>query len=400
MDLAPLKAAWELIDQRVEEQNECVWDAAKAKGLMAGYHRRWSDQTYMTVATEQQFELPIVNPETGRQSRTFYQAGKYDGIIKDGSRHFLLEHKTTSDSIESPDSPYFKRLDIDSQVSMYVLAHWQSGIKLDGTVYDVIKKPGIRPIQVPKATKKKLAERNTVGTRHELLNFGSYYGWKIHSEDLSRFADDKGDHTESPIMYTNRVAASCFNKPNWYFQRRMIPRLDGEILEWAQELWDASQAIRETNNKDRHFRNSAACMQYGTPCRYLGVCSGRDTLDSDKWIRTPCVHPELDMGESDGRDALTNSRIKTYQTCRRKHHYSYNLGVVRRDKEESPALTFGTLLHEALRVWFDCYRENPNGNDSYEETGQSAVIANGESHLGERSTGREETTAEIDSTWS
>jgi len=359
MNIQPLRAAWELIDQRVRENNECIWDAAKAKGLMAGYHRRWADQSYVTIDTEQQFELPIVNPSTGKSSRTFVQAGKFDGVIKMGQRHFLLEHKTTSDQIEKPDSPYFKRLEIDSQVSMYVLAHWQSGIKLDGTVYDVIKKPGIRACNVPKGTANKI-----VGTCRELNESGSYYGWKINSEDLSRFADDKGDHKESPIMYANRLASDCHDRPNWYFQRRMIPRLDNELLEWAQELWDTAQAMRDSNNSGRHFRNSGACMQFNTPCRFLGVCSGHDSVGSDKWIKAPAVHDELDTGDSDGRDVLTNSRIRSYSLCRRKHHYHYNLGLRKRDQEDSPPLVFGTLMHEALRSWFDCYRENPDGNEN------------------------------------
>jgi CRISPR/Cas system-associated exonuclease Cas4 (RecB family) len=61
---------------------------------------------------------------------------------------------------------------------------------------------------------------------------------------------------------------------------------------------------------------------------------------------------ELPGIEGDGRNVLTNSRIRCFQTCRRKHFYEYELGVERQDEEEREALYFGNLWHAALEAWF------------------------------------------------
>jgi hypothetical protein len=92
-------------------------------------------------------------------------------------------------------------------------------------------------------------------------------------------------------------------------------------------------------------------MSYGTPCKFLGICSGHDTPESDRWTRKQQVHNELDL-EVDGRSVLTNSRIRCFQTCRRKHFYEYELGLSRVDEEEREALFFGGLWHATLDAWW------------------------------------------------
>ena len=355
---------------------------------MSGYHYRWHDAGYTTLTTEEQFKLPIVNPDTCRPSKTFEQAGVYDGIIARDNQHFLLEHKTTSDQIHG-DSTYWNRLDIDSQVSMYVLSHWQRGIKLSGTVYDVIRKPNIKPKTVPRTNK---TGEIKLGTMREVDDKHQYYGWAISDSEYARLASD--EFRETPWMFTARLAQDCCTRPEWYFRRKMIPRLDHEIVEWAYELWHVSQAIRDSQRTGRNFRNSAACMSYGRPCAYLGICSGHDEPDSDRWENVDKVHAELDT-EDDGRNLLTNSRISTYQTCRRKHYYRYELGIRKQNQEDSEALHFGSLMHEALRAWFDHFKEIPDGNgestDSFADNGDISPV--------QRSQQREEPTTATDSSW-
>src|SRR5262249_30411972 len=117
---------------------------AIARGLMAGYHHRWIDEGWTVEAIEQEFHIPIFNPASRRRSPLYTHAGKFDGIIKREDEDFLLEHKTCSEDL-SPGSPYWKRLTIDSQISGYLLASCLLGRKLTGVLYDVIRKPEIRP---------------------------------------------------------------------------------------------------------------------------------------------------------------------------------------------------------------------------------------------------------------
>jgi hypothetical protein len=305
---------------------------AKCKALMHGYHARWAGSRWTTLEVERMFHLPIVNPSTAAISRTFTQAGKCDAIAEFEGRLYLVEHKTTSEDIADAGATFWKRLAIDSQVSAYVLANWQSGRKLDGTLYDVIRKPTIRPKQITKADQK------------ILIRDGLYCGYEVPQ-------DQRHATEESPELYGIRLTADCLENPGKYFQRRSVPRTDIETLEYATELWDIGKSILHARNNDAHFRNSSACMTWGSPCEYLGICSGYDSEESDRWERRADVHEELPE-LLDGRDVLTNSRIKCFQTCRRKHYFRYELGLKRFNEEEREALVMGSVFHEALAQWW------------------------------------------------
>src|SRR5690606_3812947 len=146
-------------------------------------------------------------------------------------------------------------------------------------------------------------------------------------------------------------------RPGYYFQRRPVPRTDREIFEYAEELWQHGQDMLRVRNQTTAnslpVKNPGACMLYGTPCKFLGLCSGYDDPGSDRWQRKERVHNELDMAASDGRDLLTNSRVRCFQTCQRKHYYEYELAIERHDEEEKKALYFGSVYHAGLNAWWD-----------------------------------------------
>jgi hypothetical protein len=52
------------------------------RALVLGYHARWREDLsgVKVLGTEVEFRIPIVNPDTGRASRTFELGGKIDGI--------------------------------------------------------------------------------------------------------------------------------------------------------------------------------------------------------------------------------------------------------------------------------------------------------------------------------
>jgi CRISPR/Cas system-associated exonuclease Cas4 (RecB family) len=62
------------------------------------------------------------------------------------------------------------------------------------------------------------------------------------------------------------------------------------------------------------------------------------------------------------KELLTNSRVRTFQTCKRKHYFEYELAVSRVNEEERESLFFGTMLHVGLESWFNCFKA-----DSLEE---------------------------------
>jgi hypothetical protein len=337
-----VKTPMELAFAAVNEAEADLLVKMKVCGLMVGYERRWGHDEYRSVpgGVEQQFVTEILNPETGKASRTFKMAGKRDGVVAyQGQQKFLRELKTTSEDI-SPVSSYWAHLRIDGQVSTYYLTHWQEGEKLDGTLYDVVRKPAIKPKQIPKGSGKKSDEEN-VGTLVEICDKGTYYGGDVPAGTIP--------DEESPYLYYLRLCHEVTVNAERYYQRKSVPRLDSDIAEFAQELWDIAKEINEAIKTGRHYRNSDACMVYGRPCEFLGICSGNEDIDCGKWVKRKSVHNEL---EGVGANCLTISRIRCFQTCRRKHHLYYNVGITRYDEEETEALALGKLLHLAQEVWW------------------------------------------------
>jgi CRISPR/Cas system-associated exonuclease Cas4 (RecB family) len=56
--------------------------------------------------------------------------------------------------------------------------------------------------------------------------------------------------------------------------------------------------------------------------------------------------------------------MRTFQTCKKKHYYTYELGVERVDEEERESIWFGNLYHEALEAFFiTLKKEQQNGSN-------------------------------------
>lgn len=339
--------------------------AAKCRGLIRGYHRRWMDSPYLVADVEYLVRSDLFNPETNRKSRTFTVAGKIDTRFEMDGKLIVVDHKTTSEDISDPLSPYWRQLVIEAQPTHYILLEWLNGRRVDGALWDVVRKPQIRPSRLSKA------EMKTISFTKE------YCGSRLTDEMI---VEVQATERESLSLFEMRLAQDCTTeRPQWYFQRRAIPRLESEIHEHAVDLWGHGQEILHARATERWPRNSGACMLYKTPCRYLGICSGHDAPDSENWLRKPQVHNELaGIIEGDGREVLTNSRIKVFQTCRRKHFYDYELGIERLDEEEREALYFGTLWHEALEEWFGWFKKKHersllNGHSNNESTASAVV---------------------------
>lgn len=343
IDDAPLESAKEVLLPVLEGRDPSAnLVAAKCLGLMIGYDARWRNAPYLIDDVECVLTSPLYNPETNRSSRTFTLGGKLDvraTEISTGSK-VVFDHKTASIStdIADPSSSYWSQLIIEGQVSQYMLLEWLNANKVDCAVWDVVRKPGISPKEVARKE------------REWALRDRSYFGQALSDVELEYLADTG---RESPTIYAKRLAYDCTTeRPERHFQRRRVPRLDSEVREYAIETWGHGQDIIAARQSGRWPRNSGACMLYGTPCKFLGICSGHDSIDSGKWTTKAWVHPELPILKGDGKDLLTNSRIRCFQTCRRKEYYEYEVGIEKLDEEEKEALFFGSLFHSAIEQYF------------------------------------------------
>lgn len=321
---------------------------AMARGLMRGYHARWQHEPERAIAVEEEFRVKMYNFRSTRvsTSRTFEVAGKVDVLCERNGKMFVMDHKTTSDDIVDPDSTYWRQLAIEGQANLYLLAQHLQGIRVDGAIWDAIKKPGIRP--------KKIAKKDQAA----LLAFHKYCDFPVSEQTEAHVLAFGDENTE---LYEHRVARLTLDEPEKYFQRRPLVRLEHEISDYAMELWELARDMIDSRRRVAELaktcyaslpvRNCGSCMAYGRPCEYLGICSGHDSPGSAKWTRRESVHSELTT-VGDGRNVLTSSRLKVFQACKRKHYYRYELGIERVDRVTSDALNFGTMMHAGLEVWW------------------------------------------------
>jgi hypothetical protein len=342
-----LDAALNRINDLTPSPDQAVM-RAKLRGLLRGYSKRYASDSFAVLSIEQTRTSELYNPATQARSRSFRLAGKLDLMLEENTHTWLMDHKTCSEEIADPNAPYWKQLVIEGQHQHYMLLEHLNGRRVDGAIWDVTRKPGISPRQITKAEQAQISAT------------GLWFG------DPAEVTD-----RETPEMYEARVAHDCsVIRPDHYFQRRRIARMDHQLIEYAGELWQHSQDLLWARRQGSYPRNSGACMNYGRPCQYLGICSGYDEATSSNWQRREWVHPELEAdGTSDGRDMLTNSRIRCFQSCRKKHYFQYEVGIERAEQEEIETLHFGHIYHEALAVWFQglmIEKEIENGNHNNE----------------------------------
>lgn len=338
--------------------------AAKIWGLLQGYDARWSGVPFTIQAVEALVSSDLWNPTTQAKSRSFRLAGKLDvrAVAPDG-RKVIIDHKTCSEDISDPSAPYWRQLIVENQPRHYELLEWLNGRRADYALWDVVRKPAISPKKLTIADAK-----SAVATRR-------YFDHAMSDDDIISLGSDG---RETLRMYSARLAHDCTaERPEWYFQRRPIALLEADLLEHAEEVWSHGQDILAARRTNRWLKNPGACMQYGGPCKFLGICSGFDSPESDNWKRREWAHPELPRFiDGNGRDVLTNTRIKSFLTCRKKHYYEYELGIERVDAEDREALVFGVLWHECLEAWWGAQITNEGESDG-DQPASSPVSAVG-----------------------
>lgn len=354
--MTPLEAAIAVVDAEPEYSLR----QATVRAMLVGYDHKYADSMhdYQIHRVEEAITAPLFNPETQAKSRTYITGGVIDVDLSDGRGHGFMDHKSSSDDIEDPNSPYWRQLVVESQLDHYILNKHINGEKTDWAVWDVMRKPGIRPRRIEKA------EQKTLETD------GTYWGARFDPDTIrAAIADGR----ESLQLYEARLIAECVEKPERYFQRRRITRTSDQILRYAEELWDDGQDLLVAKRTSRHSRNAKSCMMYGRPCVFLGICANEDSADSGKWRTKSFVHnefPVFDDGKG-GRTLLTNSRISMFKTCKQKEYLAYELGLESNDSDEAESLAFGTLWHKALAAYFTTIKEmQQNGNATTARTAE------------------------------
>lgn len=267
-----------------------VDDYTIAVELMRGYHERWKDEPLITELAEHEFEMPLVNPATGRSSRTFVLKGKIDAKVTDQRdwRSYLVEHKTTTSDI-SDGAGYWQRLRMDGQITVYYGAFPE----VAGCIYDVIRRPLLRRYR---ATPEE-SRTYTLGKRCKLCADAPIStcetcggtGWK----EQPRLHANQRAGDESPMDFQARVAEAIAKEPDSYYKRGTVVRLDNEMREHQLDIWHQANSMREMANEGLAPRNPDACIQYNRTCDYFDVCTGVASIDDPRLFQIQAQHPEL-----------------------------------------------------------------------------------------------------------
>lgn len=278
--------------------DEWEWqiEETTVRAMLSGYFWRWMDSGIKYLAAEQKFSLKIRNPETGRAIPDWEWSGKIDGIVTlaDG-RMAVKENKLLSDSLDS-DADLWRRLQIDSQISGYMIAARELGYPVETVLYDVTRKPTIKPTDVPlldpdglKVVLDQAGNRVLTKQGKPRQTADTELGYVVVARKMT------------PEEWGEKICNDIGERPDYYFARREIPRLDKDLDEWKAEMYEVQRTISEAQKSGRWFKTVSknSCDH----CPYFGLCSTGWTEGSalpTGFMKLEDVHPEL-------RDSNVNS---------------------------------------------------------------------------------------------
>lgn len=230
-------------DQVVEGKSFEELDLAILTALFNGYVAKWGSAMPINFFPEIELAVTI----DGSRKFNFVSILDALGTLPDG-RICICEHKTCGEDISDSGS-YWEGTQMNVQLAGQVEAARTHGYNVECIVYDVIRKPSIRPKQI------KVAGINRIETAEE---FG------------------------------NRLTADIAERPEFYYARKEIPVLDSDIAEFqAARLavcWEIMAAAKMAGKcKDRAHAYPRSSDRRGicSYCENRGFCLAGITVDDN-----------------------------------------------------------------------------------------------------------------------
>lgn len=310
---AALQAVTDHLNDRYKERplsiEPIAWAVERAILIRSfiGYLWYWQNDPIKFVSNELAFDLPIHMPRSGMPlpMDRVKRVGKIDHLIFWQNMLGVLERKSTSRSI-APESDYWDKSRKDTQVSMYALAlrdlqtngllpdsaksYLGLAVSFGSCLYDVWHKPTIKPTT--------LTQKDTLS----LIQSGEYHGEKFEVVVVKEWAetyDDAGKEkkrhcaevtvdgevavvesgaksfalVETVGMYGARLLQDIYERPEFYFARREIPRTDAEISKFRRELWCHHDNMTTVEDNGTWTENEQQCRATFA-CQFIPICYG------------------------------------------------------------------------------------------------------------------------------
>jgi hypothetical protein len=298
------EAAVEAMRAKVEDVDSFA--LVMAEELTLGYSARWDARDYVTVTVERAFEVPLINPTTGAHSRTYCLGGKVDAVAVERStgRLVVIEHKTTASDLELGSIYWRKVSALDTQVSTYLAGARAIGLPVVVCIYDVVRKPGIRALKATPHDERRYTKPKTKACPeckkkggspppHTVGSCGECSDGQITIDPGGKLYENMREHDETPEEYRMRLREDIAARPERYFARGEVVRLEADERDHAYDTWQVTRMMREAELAAYAPKNPDACTQFG-PCPYLPVCEGQASIDDDALYRTAeTPHEEL-----------------------------------------------------------------------------------------------------------
>lgn len=261
---------WEpVVESAVLEYGlEDAYEQAKIEAMLIVYQSRYTDDDIEFLEIEKRVDAPLVNPETGRSSRTWRFAGRMDGLVMMTARRasatrrvkLIFETKTTSSDI-SPGSDWWSNQFMRPQGQLYMAALRHGDVEhsdVEGIIYNAVRKPTIAPRLATPVEKRKFRKDGTLYAN-------------MRTED------------ESPAQYKSRCVQQLMDDPEKFFQRQTIMVDDTSDAEF--DLWSVAKNISASKRLNIFPKNASNCFKWNKPCAYFQVCSGNAGIDDPTLFR-------------------------------------------------------------------------------------------------------------------
>ena len=260
------------VDRSTEPNEKRDWHYQTA--MLKAYVEQYPTEDFEVVALEKQFSGPLVNPATGRQSRSFIVQGKVDGIVRRGDEFLLMESKTAG----SLTGDYIERLAMDLQILLY--SHYVRetlDYPVTSVLYNVLVKP--RLIQAAGETEEQYEARKA----------------ELAARSKSGKSSAKRRMPESDEDFQHRLA-------DWFAAEPRFSRIDllldfASIQNIRQQIWDVGKELLDARRTGRWHQNPRACFGFGR-CVFWPICSAMGSADMvvENFFRREAPHSELDDG--------------------------------------------------------------------------------------------------------
>jgi hypothetical protein len=260
-----------------------------------GYQWYYTNDPIETLASEVAFNLPLHLPKIGMPlpMDEVQRVGKIDHVIRWQGMVGVQERKSTSRSIAA-DGDYWDKAKKDTQVSGYAAAFRdmlkagqfdQLGIAADerfgNTLYDVWHKPTIKPKMLTQAETARFIAEGTYFDQQfevrELADGGAGIGIDSITVDGEKVEIEPGKKgfaiRESVGMFAARLLADIYERPDFYYVRREIPRTDADVRAYRAKSFAIYQTQKLMEKHGCWFENEQQCRAT-FPCPMIAICYG------------------------------------------------------------------------------------------------------------------------------